>query len=163
MIEELDEIDVQILNILQENARITNKDLAAQLGLSVTPTFERIKKLEKKGFITKYVALVDHQKLDKSMIIMTSVASKEHNKDKVDKIFDKIKKLPEVMECYHVSGEYDFMLKVVVKNMSEYEDFLLNKLATMENIAHVNSTFVLSTIKHKTAYQITSSEDESKS
>jgi DNA-binding Lrp family transcriptional regulator len=148
----LDDTDTRILNILQENARITNKEIAEKLGLSITPVFERIKKLEKAGFIRKYVALVDHQKVDKGMIVFVFIQSKEHNHLKVKEVLEYMQELPEVMECYHVGGEHDYLLKVVVGNMQEYENFLLKKLTIYENIRHVKSTFVLSQIKHKTSY-----------
>jgi len=150
----LDTIDRKILNILQENARITNKELAIQLGLSITPVFERIKKLEKGGYIKKYVALVDHQKIDQGMIVFVFIQSKEQNHVKAKELLDYMQELPEVMECYHVGGEHDYLIKVVVKDMQQYENFLLRKLTLYENIRHVKSTFALSQIKHKTSYQI---------
>ena len=150
----LDDTDRKILNILQENARITNKELASELGLSITPVFERIKKLEKGGYIQKYVALVDHQKVEKSMIVFVFLQSKEHNHKKVQEILDYMQQLPEVMECYHVGGEHDYLLKVMIKDMQEYESFLLQKLMVYENVNHVKSTFVLSQIKHKTSYSL---------
>ena len=92
----LDETDIRILNILQENARITNKDIAKKLGLSITPVFERIKKLEKSGYIKKYVALVDHQKVNKGMTVFVFIQSKEHNHLKVKEILEYMQELSSV-------------------------------------------------------------------
>ncbi len=150
----LDKIDIALLNILQQNARITNKELAAKLGLSITPIFERIKKLEKSGFIKKYVALVDNEKVDKSMVAYMFISSVKHNYDALHRAFQYMQELPEVMECYHISGDHDYMLKVVVKDIKEYENFLLKKLSTYDYIARIKSVFVLSTVKYNQAFEL---------
>ncbi len=152
--DKLDEIDIQILNILQGDARITNKELASRLGLSTTPIFERIKKLEKRGYIKNYVALVDNKLVNKSLIIFLFVSTKEHTKQLVNTFSNYVKEVPEVMECYHVSGDYDYLMKVVVNDMQSYETFLFEKLTSIDNIAHVKSVFALSSIKHKTSFYI---------
>lgn len=150
----LDEIDTKILNILQQDARITNRELAAMLGMSTTPIFERIKKLEKKGFIKKYVALADGEMLGKDLLVFLFVSTKAHSHDKVKIMFREIECLPEVMECFHVSGDYDYLVKVVVGSMAEYERFLLDKITRIENVAHVKSIFSLSTVKYTTSFDL---------
>ncbi|MEN9444655.1 MAG: hypothetical protein RIS47_1545 [Bacteroidota bacterium] len=156
----LDKIDIALLNILQQNARITNKELAAQLGLSITPIFERIKKLEKSGFIKKYVALVDNEKVDKAMVAFMFVSAVKHNYDALQRAFKYMQELPEVMECYHISGDHDYLLKVVVKDMKEYENFLLKKLSTYDYIARIKSVFVLSTVKYNQAFELLTNFEE---
>ena len=150
----LDEIDLRLLNILQNNAKITNKELGSKLNLSPTPVFERIKKLEKTGYIKNYVALVDREKLGKKTISFVSVSLQKHIFGKIDTFIDEIERLPEVMECHHISGKSDFLLKVVADDMEAYHDFMVNKLSAIENVANIESSFVMKEIKHTTAYKV---------
>ena len=122
-----DEIDKKILNILQENGRITNADLAAKVGLSPPPMLERVKKLEKNGVITKYVALLDPIKIDKSTIVFVSLTLARHRIKSIELVKEEMKKFPEVLECYSITGEEDYLLKVIVKDVSEYEKFMHHK------------------------------------
>jgi len=150
----LDQTDIKILEILQADGRITTKALAEQLNLSTTPVFERVKRLEKDGIIRQYVALVDNRKLDLILTAFISISLTKHSRSYLDKFVKEINQYPEVMECYHIAGNFDFLLKIVVKNMEKYEAFILTKLSTIANLGQVQSSFVLSNNIHKTAYQV---------
>lgn len=147
----LDHYDRKILALLQQNARITTKEVAAELGLSVTPAYERVKRLERQGFIKQYVALIDSHMVGKQLTVMATVSLKEHSREYLNRFVEQINPLPEVMECYYVAGSFDYIVKVVVSNMEDYQHFLVNKLAAIENIGHVQSYFVMTEIKHSTA------------
>ncbi len=150
----LDATDIKILDILQQDGRITTKALADQLNLTTTPVFERVKRLEKDGVIKKYVALVDNRKLDLSLTAFISISLTKHSRTYLEKFVTEVNQYPEVMECYHIAGNFDFLLKIVVKNMEKYESFILTKLSTIANLGQVQSSFVLSNNIHKTAYQV---------
>lgn len=150
----LDQTDIKILEILQADGRITTKALAQQLNLSTTPVFERVKRLERDGIIRQYVALVDNRKLDLILTAFISISLTKHSRSYLDKFVKEINQYPEVMECYHIAGNFDFLLKIVVKNMEKYEVFILTKLSTIANLGQVQSSFVLSSNIHKTAYRV---------
>ena len=150
----LDRIDRKILTILQQNARITNKELASQLGLSPPPTLERVKKLESSGFITGYAALLDPKKIDLGTVMMVSVSLHQHSQDAIDEFYSAVESLAEVLECYHVTGDDDFMLKVVCKDIVEYERFVREKLAKLNSLGKIKSSVVLSTLKNASQYPI---------
>lgn len=150
----LDEKDKAILRLLQENARSTVREIADKVHLSTTPVHERIKRMEDTGVILQYVTLVDHSKVKKGLMAICYVSLKEHNKKSGAKFIKTIHELPEVIECFIISGEFDFLLKVTVENMDAYYDFHVNKLGQVENIGHVQSTFVMGVIKqtHQLVY-----------
>lgn len=150
----MDKTDKSILNLLQQNARITNKELATQMGLSTTPVFERVKKLEKNGIIKNYVALVDHKKVDRNLVSFVSVRLEKHSKGQMVSFQSAITRLPEVMECYHMAGSTDYLLKIAVSNMDDYKKFMTEKLSAIENVSSVESSFVMSEIKYETAYVV---------
>lgn len=150
----LDQTDIKILEILQQDGRITTKALAEQLNLTTTPVFERVKRLEKDGIIKQYVALVDNRKLDLSLTAFISISLTKHSRSYLEKFVHEVDQYPEVMECYHIAGNFDFLLKIVVNNMEKYESFILTKLSTIANLGQVQSSFVLSNNIHKTAYQV---------
>ena len=152
--ENLDAIDIRLLKSLQNNSNITTKELANKVNLSPTPVFERIKKLEKSGIIKKYVAVLDAELLDKSLTVFCNITLKEHTKEIGNQFVKDIKKVPEITECYNVSGDYDFLLKVVVKDMKHYQNFVLNHLGEIKNIGSAHSTFVMGEIKHSYAVPI---------
>jgi Lrp/AsnC family leucine-responsive transcriptional regulator len=143
----LDKTDLIILNLLQQNARVTVKEIAEKVHLSTTPVHERIKRLENTGVIKQYAALVDHSKVKKGLMVICYVSLKEHSKTAGTKFIKMIHALPEIIECYNISGEFDFMLKVVAENMDTYYDFHVNKLSQSENIGNVQSVFVMGVIK----------------
>lgn len=143
----LDEKDRIILRLLQEDAKMTVREIARQVHLSATPVHERIRRMEEAGIIRQYVALVDYSKVNKGLMIICYVSLKEHNKKSGTRFIQTILKLPEVIECYNISGEFDFMLKVVAENMDSYYDFHVNKLSPIENVGHLQSIFVMGVIK----------------
>jgi Lrp/AsnC family leucine-responsive transcriptional regulator len=143
----IDEKDKAILQLLQENAKLTVREIAHQVHLSPTPVHERIKRMEDSGVIRQYATLVDHSKVKKGLMVICYVSLKEHNKRSGAKFIKTMNELREVIECYNISGEFDFMLKVAVENMDAYYDFHVNKLSQLENIGQVQSTFVMSVIK----------------
>ena len=150
--EAFDPIDKKILKVLQADARLNTKQIAGKIGLTVTPTYERLKKIEQSGVVKEYVALLDREKIGKTIVAFINVSLQLHSKPLINVFERAIVKVPEVMECFHVAGNFDYLLKVVVKDMNSYQNFLSNKLATIENIAHVQSSFVMTEIKHQTAY-----------
>ena len=143
----LDKNDLAILRLLQENARITVKEISEKIHLSTTPVHERIKRLEQNGVIKQYATLVDHAKVKKGLMVICYVSLKEHNKNAGIKFIKAINQLNEVIECYNISGEFDFMLKVVEENMDSYYDFHVNRLSQIENMGNVQSVFVMGIIK----------------
>ncbi|HTL08685.1 MAG TPA: Lrp/AsnC family transcriptional regulator [Chitinophagaceae bacterium] len=143
----LDEKDRLILKLLQQNAKITVREIAAQVHLSTTPVHERIKRMEDSGVILQYATLVDHAKVRKGLMVICYISLKEHNKKSGTRFIKTINELTEVIECYNISGEFDFMLKVVTESMDAYYDFHVNKLGQLENIGHMQSTFVMGVVK----------------
>ncbi len=144
---ELDEKDRAILRLLQDNAKITVREIAAKIHLSTTPVHERIRRLEETGVIRQYATLLDHSKVRKGLLAICYVSLKEHNKKSGAKFIKTMQEMPEVLECYIIAGEFDFMLKVAVESMDAYYDFHVNKLGQVENIGHVQSTFVMGVVK----------------
>jgi DNA-binding Lrp family transcriptional regulator len=150
----LDKKDLEILRLLQENARVTVKEISEKVHLSTTPVHERIKRMEESGVIKQYVTLVDHNKVKKGLMVICYVSLKQHSKNAGDKFIKTIHLLNEVIECYNISGEFDFMLKVVAEDMNDYYDFHVNQLSQIENIGNVQSVFVMGIIKqtHQLVY-----------
>jgi DNA-binding Lrp family transcriptional regulator len=144
---QIDEIDLKLLNLLQQNSRITIRSLSEKLFLSTTPIYERIKKLEKSGLIKQYITLLDPKKIDKNLTVYISINLTKHTKEVVEQFEQAIEKLDEVSECYYISGNFDFLLKVYCKDMDAYHDFLTDKLSIIENIAQFYSSFVLTNSK----------------
>lgn len=147
MAEVLDETDLQILKTLQKNAKLTTKELAETVHLTPTPVFERQKRLEKQGYIKKYVAILDPEKLDQGLLVFCKVKLKQINQEIANAFTRRIMRIPEVTECYNTSGSYDYLLKVRAKDMKQYQEFVLNKLGTIESVASLESTFVMSEVK----------------
>jgi len=143
----LDNKDLAILKLLQANARVTVKEIADKVGLSTTPVHERIKRLEEEGVIKQYATLLDQQKVKKGLTVICYVSLKQHNKNAGARFIKSILEMNEVIECYNISGEFDFMLKVVAENMDDYYNFHVNKLSEADNIGHVQSVFVMGIIK----------------
>jgi Lrp/AsnC family leucine-responsive transcriptional regulator len=150
----LDQRDLAILNLLQQNARITVKEISEKIHLSTTPVHERIKRMEESGVIRQYVTLLDHSKVKKGLMVICYVSLKEHSKNAGNKFIKTIHELNEVVECYNISGEFDFMLKVVCEDMNAYYDFHVNRLSPIDNMGHVQSIFVMGIIKqtHQLVY-----------
>jgi DNA-binding Lrp family transcriptional regulator len=150
----LDSKDLMILSLLQQDARMTVKEIADKIHLSTTPVHTRIKRMEASGVIKQYATLVDHTRVKKSLIAICHVSLKEHNKAAGARFVKAILSMPDVVECYTISGEFDFMLKVMCEDMNAYHDFHVNKLSNIENMGHVQSAFVMGVIKqtHQLVY-----------
>ncbi|MXS71663.1 MULTISPECIES: Lrp/AsnC family transcriptional regulator [Chryseobacterium] len=145
-----DETDKKLLQFLQKDGKQTTKELSHKLNLSVTAVYERIKKLENSGVISKYVALVDKTKIDRKFLVLCHVRLTQHKKDFVMQFEREIMDLPEVTECFHVSGDYDYILKICVKDMEDYRNFMLTKLTALQHIASTHSAFTISEVKNTT-------------
>ena len=144
---ELDPIDTEILELLSKNGKLGNKEIAAKIGLSTTPTFERIRRLERKGIIKGYVAVLDKTKIGKGLKVFCQVSLKSHNSEIIEGFEKAVIHLTEVSACYHIAGDFDYSLFIEVTDMEEYQVFLKQKLANIPNIANVQTAFVMSTLK----------------
>ncbi|MEQ8581377.1 MAG: Lrp/AsnC family transcriptional regulator [Marinoscillum sp.] len=147
----MDTTDFKILDLLQQDGRLTHKQIAAQLNLTITPIYERVKRLERDGYIRHYVAILDPDKLNKSLVAFTSISLKEHSKAYIKKFELEITKIAAVVECYHIAGQFDYLLKIVIEDMKAYQAVVIDQLASMENIANVNSSFVMTEVQKSTA------------
>ncbi|MCK5443897.1 MAG: Lrp/AsnC family transcriptional regulator [Maribacter sp.] len=145
-----DAIDRKLLTLLQEDCKRTTKEYANQLNLSVTAIYERIKRLEKSAVITRYVALVDKKKVDKAFVVLCHVKLTQHYKEYVLQFEREVLQLHEVVECYHTSGDYDYILKIHVGDMEAYRDFMVTKLTALNHIGSTQSSFVINEVKHTT-------------
>jgi Lrp/AsnC family transcriptional regulator, leucine-responsive regulatory protein len=143
----LDPIDKKILEKLQANAKITNSQLAQEIGLSPAPTLERVRKLENMGLIKSYHAQIDMAKLGLGVSIFVQVSLSSHKKIQIKSFVDKINKIPEVVECHHITGAGDFLLKVITKDIASYQELILEKLVDIEEIGNMQSMVILSTFK----------------
>ena len=148
MTEKLDKVDLQILRTLQENARLTTKELAAQVSLSSTPVFERLKRLEREGYIKKYIAVLDADKLNQGFVVFCNVKLRRMNKDIAMEFTRIIQNIPEVTECYNISGSYDYLLKIHAPNMKYYQEFIINVLGTIDSLGSLEIMFVMDEVKH---------------
>ena len=146
--DKLDKVDLQILRTLQENARLTTKELAAQVSLSSTPVFERLKRLEREGYIKKYIAVLDADKLNQGFVVFCNVKLRRMNKDIAMEFTRIIQNIPEVTECYNISGSYDYLLKIHAPNMKYYQEFIINVLGTIDSLGSLESMFVMDEVKH---------------
>lgn len=150
----MDLVDKKILGFLQEDNKQTNKELSSKLGLSVTAVYERIKKLERVGVIKKNVSLLDKNKLNMSFVAFCNIKLVQHSKDYVIQFENEVTKLKEVLECYHISGDYDYLLKVIVEDMEAFREFMVKKLTSIDHIGSTHSTFMISEVKHTTAFSL---------
>ena len=146
----IDDVDRQILEILQENAMATAKEMAYDLSLTTTPIYERIKKLQKTGIIKQYVALLDADILDKSILVFMNITIKDHHSEKRNEFVQEMQKLKDVIEFYHTSGSFDFLVKVRFSDIRSFKNFLVNEVASILNIGDIESQIVLEEIKYST-------------
>ncbi len=146
--EEIDDTDIQLLKLLGENSETTIKELSVRVNLSPSPVFERIKRLKSSGYIKKYIALIDAEKLNYGLIVFCNIKLKQHDKNIGSEFVKDILTLGEVVECYNISGDFDFLLKVYAKDMKHYQDFVFNKLGEVKSIGSTHSTFVMYENKH---------------
>lgn len=151
MLDKLDLIDIRILQLLQENARMTNKEIGEKLYKSASTINDRIRRMQEKGYIKKYVAVLDPQMIGRGLTAFTHVHLKDHSKEIIYHFEEEIVKLPEVLECYHMSGQYDFILKVAVSDLAAYHIFLMNNLFEKFAIGSIESTFVMREAKAEMA------------
>ena len=152
---QLDKTAMMILQALQNNAKVNMKELAAELNMTKTPIYERVKRLEDEGFIKNYVALVDNKKVGLPLIVFCNVSLAVHNDEYICRFREEVQQIEEIVECYSIGGVYDFFLKVIVKDLEMYDRFVFEKLTKVHGIVKMQSSFVLSEIKHTTVLNIT--------
>ncbi len=150
----LDKTDRELINLLQSDSKQTTKELSMKLGLSVTAVYERIKKLEREKIISHYVALVNGKKIGKGFVVLCHIKLTQHSRDFLTRFESEVIKLDEVLECFHVSGDYDYILKVVVADMDEYREFMVSKFTTLQHIGSTQSSFMISEVKKTTAFAL---------
>ena len=150
----LDIVDKKLLSLLQQDTKKTTKALSLKLNLSVTAVYERIKKLEREGIINNYVALLNRNKIDKSFVVFCHIKLIQHSKDFLTKFESEVTQLDEVLECFHVSGDYDYILKICLKDMEEYREFMVTKLTTLHHIGSTHSTFMIGEVKNTTLFKL---------
>lgn len=150
----LDTTDKKLINLLQKDSKQTTKQLSLQLNLSVTAVYERVKKLENQKVIEKYVAIINKNKIEKSFLVICHLKLIQHSKEYVTTFEREILKLEEVSECLHVSGDYDYILKIYVKDMDEYRDFMVTKLTAIKYIGSTHSTFTIKVVKNTTSINL---------
>ena len=151
----LDRTDLQILRILQEDGRITVKELARRVHLSPTPVFDRMRRMEAAGIIERYTTVLNADKLGQGFIVFCSVKLRRMGKDIAHDFIDRIQDIPEVAECYNISGEFDFLLKIYAPDMHYYNEFLINVLGTIESLGSVQSCFVMNPVKTSVGLPLT--------
>jgi len=144
----LDTTDKKLIYLLQEDSTRTTKELSVKLNLSVTAIYERVKKLEREGIVAKYVAVVNRNKVNKGFVVFCHLKLIQHTKEYLTRFEQQVTKLDEVLECYHVSGDYDYILKIFVANMEEYREFLVTKLTSLQHIGSTHSTFMIGEVKN---------------
>ncbi|WP_446051322.1 Lrp/AsnC family transcriptional regulator [Zobellia laminariae] len=150
----MDDIDRKILMQLQENAKQNTKEIASKVGLSVTPTYERIRKLEQQEIIKSYVALLDRTKIGKKLIAYCQVTLTKQQKKLADSFKREMLLLPDIMECHQVSGNFDYLLKIAVDDIAGFHEFINEKLSIIDGIATIHTSFVLNSVKDSTAYSL---------
>jgi Lrp/AsnC family transcriptional regulator, leucine-responsive regulatory protein len=155
----LDAIDREILAALQINGRISNVELSQHINLSPPATLSRVRRLEEAGFIDGYVALVNRAKIGYDMICFVHVTLSLHQIEQVKQFREAIQALPQVLECHHVTGDYDYLLKIVIKNRDDLEQFLMTRLTPIKGIARIHTSLVLREIKQTTFMDIPPSID----
>jgi|TARA_B110000967_G_C18883479_1_gene562482 Lrp/AsnC family leucine-responsive transcriptional regulator len=146
----LDSTDKEILKLLQSNGKYTIKEIASKLNLTSTPIFERIKRLENDGYIESYKAILNRKKIGLSLLAFCNISLKSHEANYISKFEKDILQFSEVIECYHVGGMFDYLIKVMVKDMDAYQYFVAKKLASIENLGQVQSAFVMTEVISKT-------------
>lgn len=146
--DQLDNKDLQLLKLLQKDAKLTVKELAKEVNLSPSPVFERVKRLEQEGYIKKYTAVLDPEKLSLGITVYCQLKLKSNDSDLAIEFEREIMKIQEVAECYSISGDFDFLLKVYVKDMKQYQDFVFNVLGAVSSIGSTHSTFVMAQVKN---------------
>lgn len=150
----VDIIDLRLLRELQKNAKLTTKELGDRINLSASPTFERQKRLEREGYITRYVAKVDHRKLGNNLVVFCNIRLKQHSKKLGEEFVAAMQKIQEVTECYNTSGDFDYLIKIYLRNMEHYHDFVYNTLGVIDCIGSLHSVFVIAEEKAETGIPV---------
>lgn len=148
----MDATDKKLLELMQVDSKKTTKELSGKLNLSVTAVYERIKKLEREGIISKYATILDKTKINKGFVVFCHIKLIKHSKDLISEFEKEVVTLNEVLECFHVSGDYDYILKICVKDMEEYREFMVTKLTTLQHIGSTHSTFMIGEVKNSTSF-----------
>ncbi|MCF2488830.1 Lrp/AsnC family transcriptional regulator [Dyadobacter sp. CY347] len=146
--------DRKIMELLQADSQLTIKEIASRINLSVTPVHERIRKLEKEGIIDKYVCLLNRRKLGKALVVYCNITLDKQRKESFEDFNQAIVKMSEVLECSVVSGNFDYMLKVIVEDAEAYNQFYQHKLSALKSVLHISSYFVISEIKYTTGISV---------
>lgn len=149
-----DELDKKLLHLLQTDSKMTTKELSLKLHLSVTAVYERIKKLEREKVVKKYVALLDRNKVNKGFVVFCHIKLIQHTKEYLTTFENEVVQLSEILECFHVSGDYDYILKICVGSMEEYREFMVTKLTTLQHIGSTHSSFMIGEVKNTTVYDL---------
>jgi len=150
----LDKTDIGILRLLEQDGNLSHKEIAYRLHKTVTPIHARIKRLREDGYIKRYTIIVDHKKVNRGLIAYTQVQLKQHSQESLIAFMSEVVKLTEVMECYHMTGPFDFLLRIAIKDIDEYNRVLIDKLSKLPDVGNMQSLFVMSEAKHETAYII---------
>lgn len=150
----LDRIDKQILALLQENSKINIKEIALKVNLTTTPTYDRIKRMEKSGVIKRYIAELNKEKVGLELVVFCQVTLQVHSKLLITQFENAVAKMPEITGCFHIAGNFDYLLKIVTPNIKSYQLFLKNKLSVLASVANVQSNFVMSTVKENTKLEL---------
>ncbi len=150
----IDGTDKSILRLLQHNSKLTIKEIAGKLNLTPTPIFERIKRLEKEKYIISYRAVIDRKKIGLSLLVFCNISLKQHEATFISKFEKDVQQFPEIIECYHIGGMSDYLIKVVAHDMDTYQHFVAKKLATIDNIGQVQSSFVMTEVKSTADYPV---------
>lgn len=150
----LDKTDKSILMLLQQNSKMNIKEIALKVGLTTSPTYDRIKRLEKSGIIKHYIAELDKEKVGLDLVVFCQVTLQVHSKTLITQFENAVSKMPEIIGCYHVAGNFDYLLKIVTPNIKSYQLFLKNKLSVLESVATVQSNFVMSTVKEQSKLEL---------
>lgn len=145
--ERLDDIDIKILRALQENAKLTTKELAQAINLSPSPTYERQRRLEREGYIQRYVAVLDRNKLGNGLIAICNIRLKQHDREMIRQFMEAVGAFDEITACYNTSGDFDFLAQIHVRDMPHYQDFVLNRLGLIDCIGSLHSIFVIGEVK----------------
>lgn len=148
MTQDLDSTDLLILQELQQDGHLTIKELSQKVHLSVSPVYERVRRLEREGFIKGYVAVLDAEKMDCGFVAFCYLKMKQHSHENAVQIMERVQDIPEIVECHNVSGDFDFLLKIYVKNMKQYQEFVMRILGDIPAIGSLNSSFVLGEVKN---------------
>lgn len=150
----IDKTDLKILHVLQENAQLTFKEIARRVNLSVTPVHERIKRMENDGVIDKYVTLINRKKIGNYLLVYCNITLNKQTKNNFSAFEESILKYPEVVECSIVSGGFDYILKIITRDIESYNEFYQQKLSTMKSVAHIHSFFAISEVKNTTIFPL---------